>query len=100
MKHTIFVPLSFLIYNVLPYMTLIYWHYVNFKPEAEQMPMRRSSTINDTESRNLDEDDLNNHLQTRISKSNRDVFKRSFDISASESIVAMNLISVTDSARN
>ena len=29
---TIFLPMQFAVYNVLPYTTLMYQHYINFKP--------------------------------------------------------------------
>ena len=34
---TVFLPLQFAFYNVLPYTTLMYQHYVNFKPQRDSM---------------------------------------------------------------
>ena len=44
---TVFLPLQFSIYNVLPYTTLMYQHYVNFRPQNDSISVyRRRESVN------------------------------------------------------
>ena len=66
MHYTLFLPLSFIVYNILPYLTMIYMHLINFNPNRQNNPSTppHSSQLYDNSVRDEEDEELTTEPKT------------------------------------